>query len=128
MTGFVKLSSKESKASKLSVDFAPVGQLLDFNDGKPHRVEVNGQDILIAVVNDEVYAVSDTCTHAEVSLSEGELFDCKIECFLHGAAFDLRTGIPTSPPATTPLATYEVALEGEDENPQILVATKPKEK
>jgi 3-phenylpropionate/trans-cinnamate dioxygenase ferredoxin subunit len=112
----------------MPVDFAPVGHLTDFNDGKPHRVEVNGQDILVAVVNQEVYAVSDTCTHAEVSLSEGELVDCKIECFLHGAAFDLKTGQPTSPPASTPLATYEVALEGEDENPLILVATKAKEK
>lgn len=111
----------------MSVDFAPVGHLVDFNDGKPHRVEVNGQDILVAVVNQEIYAVSDTCTHAEVSLSEGELVDCKIECFLHGAAFDLKTGQPTSPPATTPLATYEVALEGEDENPLILVSTKAKE-
>ena len=112
----------------MPVDFAPVGHLTDFNDGKPHRVEVNGQDILVAVVNQEVFAVSDTCTHAEVSLSEGELVDCKIECFLHGAAFDLKTGQPTSPPASTPLATYEVALEGEDENPLILVATKAKEK
>ena len=111
----------------MSVDFAPVGHLVDFNDGKPHRVEVNGQDILVAVVNQEIYAVSDTCTHAEVSLSEGELVDCKIECFLHGAAFDLKTGQPTSPPATTPLATYEVTLEGEDENPLILVSTKAKE-
>lgn len=112
----------------MTVDFAPVGHLVDFNDGKPHRVEVNGQDVLIAVVDREVYAVSDTCTHAEVSLSEGELVDCKIECFLHGAAFDLRTGVPTTPPATTPLATYQVALEGEDENPLVLVATKPEEK
>ena len=112
----------------MSVDFAPIGHLVDFNDGKPHRVEVNGKDILIAVVDQEVYAVSDTCTHAEVSLSEGELVDCKIECFLHGAAFDLKSGEPTSPPATSALATYEIALEGEDENPLILVSTKAKEK
>lgn len=112
----------------MSVDYYPVGQLTDFNDGKPHRVEINGEDILIAVVDREVFAVSDTCTHAEVSLSEGELDGCKIECFLHGAAFDLRTGVPTSPPATVALATYEVALEGDDENPQILVSTKPRSK
>jgi 3-phenylpropionate/trans-cinnamate dioxygenase ferredoxin subunit len=109
-------------------DFMPVGFLSEFNDGQPHKVEVADQDVLIAVIDGEVYAVSDTCTHAEVSLSEGELVDCKIECFLHGAAFDLKTGQPTSPPATFPLATYEVALEGDDENPQILVSTKAKEK
>lgn len=112
----------------MSVDFAPVGFLADFNDGKPHKVSVQGQDVLVAVVDREVFAVSDTCTHAEVSLSDGELVDCKIECFLHGAAFDLRTGAPTSPPASVALATYEVALEGDDSNPQILVSTKAKEK
>ena len=112
----------------MSVDFAPVGFLADFNDGKPHKVSIQGQDVLVAVVDREVFAVSDTCTHAEVSLSDGELVDCKIECFLHGAAFDLRTGAPTSPPASVALATYEVALEGDDSNPQILVSTKAKEK
>jgi 3-phenylpropionate/trans-cinnamate dioxygenase ferredoxin subunit len=112
----------------VSVDFAPVGFLADFNDGKPHRVTVAGRDVLVAVVDREVYAVSDVCTHQDVSLSDGELSGCNIECFLHGAAFDLKTGAPTSPPAVTPLATYEVALEGEDENPQILVSMKAKEK
>lgn len=112
----------------MTVDFAPVGFLADFNDGKPHKVSIQGQDVLVAVVDREVFAVSDTCTHAEVSLSDGELVDCKIECFLHGAAFDLRTGVPTSPPASVALATYEVALEGDDSNPQILVSTKAKEK
>lgn len=112
----------------MTVDFAPVGQLADFNDGKPHRVSVNGNDVLVAVVDREVYAVSDACTHQDVSLSDGDLDGCKIECFLHGAAFDLRTGVPTSPPAVTALDTFEVALEGDDDNPQILISTKAKEK
>jgi 3-phenylpropionate/trans-cinnamate dioxygenase ferredoxin subunit len=110
----------------VSVDYLPVGHLTDFNDGKPHRVEVNGEDILIAVVDREVFAVSDTCTHEEVSLSDGDLDGCQIECFLHGAAFDLRTGNPSSPPAVKSLLTFEVALEGDDDNPQILVSTKPR--
>ncbi len=111
-----------------TTDYLPVGQFADFNDGKPHRVEVNGEDILIAVIDREVFAVSDTCTHQEVSLSDGEIDGCKIECYLHGAAFDLRTGEQTGPPATAPLNTYEVTLAGDEENPQILVATKPRSK
>lgn len=108
-------------------DFVEVGSLADFNDGKPHKVDVAGTDVLVAVVDGTVYAVADTCTHAEVSLSEGDLSDCKIECFLHGATFDLKTGKPLTPPASTPLNTYQVTLS-DDTNPQILVSTKPEEK
>ena len=107
-------------------EFQAVGTLADFNDGQPHKVDVAGTDVLIAVINGEVFAVNDTCSHAEVSLSEGELVDCKIECFLHGASFDLKTGKAMTPPASNPIDTYEVQLSA-DENPQILVSTKAKE-
>lgn len=109
-------------------DFVGIGHLADFNDGKPHKVAVNGSDVLIAVVDSEVFAVADTCTHAEVSLSDGDLTDCKIECFLHGATFDLKTGKPLTPPASIALDTYEVTLSGDTNNPEILVSTKAKEK
>ena len=53
-----------------------------------------------------VFALNDVCSHAEVSLSEGEVYDGTIECWLHGSCFDLRTGKPTNPPATQPVAAY----------------------
>ena len=79
------------------------------------RVIVDG--LPVAVVRDEaghVHAIDDTCTHAEVSLSEGEVEDCTIECSLHGSRFDLRTGQPTALPAIRPVAVYPVTIDGDD--------------
>jgi 3-phenylpropionate/trans-cinnamate dioxygenase ferredoxin component len=72
---------------------------------------------MIAIVRDEqgdVHALSDMCTHATVPLSEGEVDDCTIECWLHGSRFDLRTGEPTGLPAITPVDVYPVTIEGDD--------------
>src|SRR5690606_22143437 len=77
-------------------------------------VEVDETPIAIARSGDDVYAVNDICSHAEVSLSEGEVYDGTIECWLHGSCFDLRTGKPTNPPATQPVATYTVKVEDGD--------------
>ena len=59
----------------------------------------------IAVVHTEGewFAVSDICSHADVSLAEGDIDGCTLECWLHGSRFDLRTGRPSGPPATTPV-------------------------
>jgi 3-phenylpropionate/trans-cinnamate dioxygenase ferredoxin subunit len=59
---------------------------------------------------DEFFAVQDLCTHAAVALSEGEVADCTVECWLHGSRFDLRTGKPTGLPATEPVATFPVEV------------------
>ena len=76
------------------------------------RVEVAGHDIAVARIGDDVYAIGDTCSHAEVSLSEGwvEPDDCAIECVAHGAMFDLETGEPLSLPATRAVPVYEVSV------------------
>ena len=62
----------------------------------------------------EVYALRDVCSHAEVRLSEGEVEDGTIECWLHGSCFDLRSGAPVNPPATQPVPTYDVKIDGDD--------------
>ncbi len=76
------------------------------------RVEVEGRDIAVVRVGDDVYAIGDTCSHAEVSLSEGwvEADDCVIECVAHGAMFDLETGEPLSLPATRAVPVYEASV------------------
>jgi len=87
----------------------------DLPDVGAVRVVVDGAPV--AVVRDEeghVHAIGDTCTHAEVSLSEGEVEDCTIECWLHGSRFDLRTGEPTALPAIRPVPVYPVTLDGDD--------------
>jgi 3-phenylpropionate/trans-cinnamate dioxygenase ferredoxin component len=77
------------------------------------RVVINGTAIAVVRAGDDVYAINDRCSHADVSLAEGEVDGCAIECWLHGSAFDLRTGRPLSLPAIEPVATYAVRVEGE---------------
>ena len=78
------------------------------------RVELGGKPLCIARSQGEVFAVSDIWSHADVSLSEGDVEDGTVECWLHGSRFDLRTGAPTGLPATKPVATYPVTVEGDD--------------
>ena len=88
---------------------------LDFSvlvEGKPIAIDVDGVAVCVAKVGDEVFAVADTCTHSEASLSEGEITGTKIECGLHGAEFDLRTGEALTPPATESLKSFKVKRNG----------------
>ena len=78
------------------------------------RVELDGTPICIARSQGEVFAIHDVCSHADVALSEGDVEDGTIECWLHGSRFDLRTGRPTGLPATKPVTTYPVTVEGDD--------------
>jgi len=81
-------------------------------EGKPVAIEVNGTAVCVARVGDEVFAVADTCTHSDASLSEGEISGFKIECWLHGAEFDLRSGAALTPPATQALQSFKVQRNG----------------
>ncbi|RJQ92257.1 bifunctional 3-phenylpropionate/cinnamic acid dioxygenase ferredoxin subunit [Amycolatopsis panacis] len=67
----------------------------------------------IAVFNadGEFYAISDTCTHQDASLADGWLEGCFVECPLHAALFDLRTGMPSCLPAKQPVRTYPVLVD-----------------
>ena len=85
------------------------------------RVELDGRPVCIARSGGEVFAISDVCSHADVSLSEGEVEDGHVECWLHGSMFDLRTGKPTGLPATRPVPTFPVTVEGDD----VLVQMEP---
>ena len=73
-------------------------------------VTVGDLDVAVARDGDEFFAVQDLCSHAAVALSEGEVADCQIECWLHGSRFDLRTGKPTGLPATEPVAVFPVEV------------------
>ena len=77
-------------------------------------VEVAAVPVAIVRADGEIYAIRDVCSHEEVPLSEGEVYDHTVECWLHGSCFDLRTGKPTGPPATKPVTTYPVKTEGDD--------------
>ena len=81
--------------------------------GKPVRIEKDGESICVARIGDEVFAIGDTCSHSDASLSEGDVTDFKIECWLHGAEFDLRTGDALTPPAVMPVQKYSVRVDGD---------------
>lgn len=97
-------------------------RLADLREGQPRRVVVDAVPVALVRVGATVYAVNDVCSHAEVSLSEGEVSDCTIECWLHGSRFDLRTGEPSGPPAYEAIATYPVQIEGQGDEAVVLVA------
>ena len=88
--------------------------LSDLQEDVPKRVDLNGVPVSIVRTGEGVFAINDICSHANVSLSEGEVEDCMIECWLHGSSFDLRTGKPSGLPATKPVAVYPVKIEGDD--------------
>ena len=76
----------------------------------PFRVELAELDVAVVLVGDEVFAIEDVCSHAEIPLTDGEVDGCTIECVLHGSRFDLRTGKPTGPPATRPVPVYPTTV------------------
>ncbi|MEU8132632.1 non-heme iron oxygenase ferredoxin subunit [Streptodolium elevatio] len=79
----------------------------------PLRVVLGDVPVTLVRTEGEVYAINDVCSHANVSLSEGEVEDCAIECWLHGSRFDLRTGRPSGPPANQPVPVYPVKIEAD---------------
>ncbi|MGL5825140.1 MAG: non-heme iron oxygenase ferredoxin subunit [Nocardioides sp.] len=81
---------------------------------RARSVKLGEIEVAIARDGDNYFAVQDMCSHASVALSEGEVADCQIECWLHGSMFDLRTGKPTTFPATEPVATFPVEVRDGD--------------
>ena len=79
--------------------------------GRGVRVSVGEHRIAMFRIEDDVYAIGDRCSHAEASLSEGEVWDLTVECPRHGSEFDLKTGEPGALPATVPVPVYEVSIE-----------------
>ncbi len=80
------------------------------------RFVVGGVPVAVVRIGDDLYAIGDTCSHADVSLSEGEVMcdEREIECWKHGSAFSLVTGEPQTLPATQPVPVFVVRNEGGD--------------
>jgi 3-phenylpropionate/trans-cinnamate dioxygenase ferredoxin component len=87
-----------------------VGPLSAIPPGEGVRVDAAPPIAVFHTDDGAVYAVDDTCTHQDASLSEGWLEGCQIECPLHASFFDLRTGEVTAPPAKKPVRTYHVEI------------------
>lgn len=92
-----------------------VASVSEVEVGRAIAVEVNGRKVALChPFPDEFYAIDDICSHALASLSEGELMEYEIECPRHGAHFDIRTGEALTLPATKPVKTYRVVVEGDE--------------
>jgi 3-phenylpropionate/trans-cinnamate dioxygenase ferredoxin subunit len=91
-----------------------IGRVEDVPPGHAARVEIGDVPVAIFNVDGEFFCLDDTCSHAEASLSDGDLDPsrCAIECPLHGSSFDLRTGEPLSLPAVEPVHVHHIDTTG----------------
>ncbi len=80
--------------------------------GSATRVVVDGVPVAVVRIGDDVYAIGDTCSHADVSLSEGEVHEeeRELECWKHGSTFSLLTGEPQTLPATRPVPVFVASV------------------
>ena len=89
--------------------------LSQFADGTATRVDVDGVPVAVVRIEERVFAIADTCSHASISLSDGEVWcdELQLECPKHGSAFSLVTGSPDTLPATQPVAVYDGVIDGD---------------
>ena len=100
-------------------EYTKVASLSELSSGEMKMVTVDEEDILLANVDGTIHAVSDLCSHADASLSDGYIEEGEVECPLHGSRFNLTTGEALNLPADEPSKVYEIKVEGDD----ILVRT-----
>jgi nitrite reductase/ring-hydroxylating ferredoxin subunit len=93
--------------------FVPVAKTSELSPGQMKWVAVNGERRVLANVAGTFYAISDVCGHRNAPLSRGKLDGYLIECPLHYAQFDVRTGELVNGPVSTAVPTYQVCVEGD---------------
>jgi 3-phenylpropionate/trans-cinnamate dioxygenase ferredoxin subunit len=93
-----------------------VARFDDLAPGTATKVDVNGTAVALVRIGDDVYAIGDMCSHANVSLSDGEVWcdEKQLECPRHSSAFSLETGVPATLPATQPVPVFDVTIVNGD--------------
>ena len=88
----------------------------EMEPGTARRFDIGRHRIALVRIGDDFYAIGDRCSHADFSLSDGDVYadDLEIECWKHGSTFDLKTGEPQTLPATKPVPVYSVKVEDGD--------------
>jgi 3-phenylpropionate/trans-cinnamate dioxygenase ferredoxin component len=91
---------------------AAVCAIEELEPGTARRFDIDGVPVAVVRIGDDVYAIGDVCSHANVSLSEGEVWcdERELECPKHSSTFSLVTGEPTTLPATQPVPVYDVSV------------------
>ena len=84
----------------------------DLADGSATKFDVDGVAVSVVRIGDDVYALADVCSHANVSLADGDVWcdELELECPKHGSAFSLLTGEPSTLPATTPVDVFDASV------------------
>ena len=93
-------------------EFVKVCEVADVPPGTMRPVEVGETKLMIVNVEGALYAINRTCTHEDADLSTGFLIGSVVTCPLHLSRFDVKTGGVENPPATLPLPTYKLKVEG----------------
>lgn len=91
----------------------PLDVLKQLSDEEAVHVDLAGHPVCLVRSRGLVHAMLDECSHGQVQLSEGEVGDGQVECWMHGSRFDLETGLPTGPPATEGVPVYRVRLSAD---------------
>ena len=104
----------ETNTSGTTGTFVRVCALADLPEQGAIGVEVGDLPVAVVRVGGDVFALHDVCSHEEVPLSEGEVYDHTVECWFHSTCFDVRTGEPTGALATAPVPVYPVKVDGDD--------------
>ncbi len=103
----------ETKQS-MTEHFVTVAKKGYLEPGELMYVEVDDEPVCLINLDGELYALNDTCTHEDASLSDGEICGDEIECPMHGGAFNIRTGEPTSMPVVVASEKYTVRIVGDE--------------
>ena len=101
-------------AEPQTIEWHRVASTEDFRSAESKGITLAGRSIGLFRVDGAYYAIDDVCTHEFALLSDGFVEGCEVECPLHMARFDLRTGKATAPPADADVATFPVRVEGTD--------------
>jgi naphthalene 1,2-dioxygenase ferredoxin component len=88
-----------------------VARLADLEPEYPTRVKVGDREVAICLVDGEVFAIDNICSHAFAMLSDGHLEGHELICPLHGGSFDIRTGEAVATPCTVDLTVFPTKVE-----------------
>ena len=88
-------------------------KLSEFEDNPVVKIDINDITVAVFKVDEDYYAIQNMCSHSEADLADGEVYDSKVECPLHGAEFDLKTGEALTLPATKPVTVFTTEVDGD---------------
>ncbi len=91
-----------------------VANLSELEDRVPHPVDVKGEEVALVLMDGNVHAINNICTHEYACLSDGYVEEDRIVCPLHLAEFEITTGKVVEDPAEEDLQTYDVTVVGND--------------